>query len=363
MSIGNNIKRLRREKDITQERLAEYLGITSRAVSQWESDRTAPDISQLPVLCHIFDVSADVILGIDVIKRDEEIRKYLGRAIAERDEGRFEDCVSILREAYKKYPKSYKIIWQLADTLVSVYSRKGIKDYEEVYELCGRILSECTESTLRYEAMNTLAVAYGYAGKNEEMFSLAQQMPKSRLSYESFMLYRWQGDADLEKLQEYIAYLLKQLMAGIGRLPGYCHDDGGMIYTKEDIIRLNKLQVDLLELIYPCGDYQYCAQYGEIACSRLVDIYLTEKDNENAWIWLEKGADFAIHADTYDFNAPHTSTILRGYSDGGWIVESFGNRSQSILNWLTTADEAKAMRSDARYDSLVNRLEKAAKKP
>ena len=53
MSIGSTIKRLRREKDITQEQLAEYLGITSRAVSQWECDRTAPDISQLPALCHI----------------------------------------------------------------------------------------------------------------------------------------------------------------------------------------------------------------------------------------------------------------------------------------------------------------------
>ncbi|MBQ9130605.1 MAG: helix-turn-helix transcriptional regulator, partial [Clostridia bacterium] len=54
MSIGSTIKRLRREKDLTQEQLAEYLGITSRAISQWECDRTAPDISQLPTLCHIF---------------------------------------------------------------------------------------------------------------------------------------------------------------------------------------------------------------------------------------------------------------------------------------------------------------------
>ena len=57
MSIGSTIKQLRIARKITQEQLASNLGITSKAVSQWECDRTAPDISQLPTLCHIFDVS------------------------------------------------------------------------------------------------------------------------------------------------------------------------------------------------------------------------------------------------------------------------------------------------------------------
>ena len=48
---------------------------------------------------------------------------------------------------------------------------------------------------------------------------------------------------------------------------------------------------------------------------------------------------------------------------GGWIMEAEGNRSQSILNWLTTDDEASVLRSDARYDVLVGRLKKVAKKP
>jgi len=64
MSIGKTIKKLRRERDITQEQLAAYLGITSRAVSQWECDRTAPDITQLPLLSAIFDTTTDAILGL-----------------------------------------------------------------------------------------------------------------------------------------------------------------------------------------------------------------------------------------------------------------------------------------------------------
>ena len=80
MSIGSTVKRLRGEKNITQEQLAEYLGITSRAVSQWECDRTSPDISQIPALCHIFDVSSDVLLEIDIERHNEEIQEYLSEA-------------------------------------------------------------------------------------------------------------------------------------------------------------------------------------------------------------------------------------------------------------------------------------------
>ena len=53
MSIGTTIKKLRHEREMTQEQLAEYLGITANAVSQWECDRTAPDISQLPMLARV----------------------------------------------------------------------------------------------------------------------------------------------------------------------------------------------------------------------------------------------------------------------------------------------------------------------
>ena len=367
MSIGSNIKRLRREKDITQEQLAEYLGITSRAISQWECDRTAPDISQLPALCHIFDVSSDALLGIDIEKNNEAIRRYLCEANDLGNQGKNAECAALLREANRRFPRDYRIMERLADAIVCEYSRKGIKEYDEVIGLCNRIISECTDSTIRYKAIQTLALAYEYASKREEMLKLAEEMPKSHFSYENFMLYSWKGDADLEKRQSYIAYLINQLLSAIGCASGHCHDDGKMIYSAEDRIKLQKLQVDLLELMFPDGDYQYLAQQGEIASSFIAITYIRGKDLENAWKWIEKAADFAIHMDTYDFDAPHTSPILCGYSSGGWIMEAEGNRSQSMLNWLTTDDEAAILRSDvcheARYEALINRLKVFAQKP
>ena len=363
MSIGSTIKRLRREKDITQEQLAEYLGITSRAISQWECDRTAPDISQIPALCHIFDISSDALLGIDVEKNNEEIQKYLFEANELCNQGKNVERTTLLREANRRFPRDYKIMERLANSLVSEYFRKGLKEYDEVYELCNRIIAECTDSKIRYSTIRTLATAYRFAGKKEEMLKIVEEMPKSHISYENFMLYRWNGDADFAKRQSYIAYLINHLLAAMDGSCRHRHDDGEVIYSTEDRIRLYASQVELLENLFPDKDYQYLAQHGAIACSHIAKMLIRNNDLENAWKWIDKAADFAIHMDTYDFNAPHTSPILRGYSSGGWIMEAEGNRSQSLLEWLTNDDEASVLRSDARYEVLVDRLKKVAKKP
>ena len=363
MSIGSNIKRLRREKDITQEQLAEYLGITSRAISQWECDRTAPDISLLPALCHIFDVSSDTLLGIDIEKNNEEIKKYLEKAHNEEADGNFEKSVETLREAIRKFPKSYPIMQRLANMIVCVHSRKGIKDYKEVFELCNRVLAECTDSTTRYEAIDTLGTAYGYAGKREEMLKLAEEMPHVYFSREDFMRYRWRGDADFEKFQDYMHYLIGRIVEMVRLAPGQRHDNNEFIYPIEDRIHLWKTAVALLELLFPDGDYQFMAQFGEQACHFLCTAYIRKQEYEEAWHWMEKAADFAIHMDTYDFDALHTSPVLRGFSSGGWIMEAEGNRSQSMIEWLTTDEKAAVLRSDARYEGLINRLKAVAKKP
>ena len=363
MSIGSTIKCLRREKDITQEQLAEYLGITSRAISQWECDRTAPDISQIPALCHIFDVSSDVLLGIDIDKTKEAIQNYLERSREAEYGGNFEKSVEILREANRKFPRSYQIMHSLANALVCVHSRKGTKEYGEVFELCNKIIAECTESVTRYKAIHTLALAYEYAGKKDEMLKLAEEMPRAHFSYEDFMLYTWSGDEDFSKRQSYIYYLINQLISAVSCASGHRHDNGEFIYSSEERIELHKLEVKLIETMFPKGDYLYLAQYGEIACAHIVIALIRKNDIEGVWTWLEKAADFAIHMDTYDFDAPHTSLIMRGYVDGGWIMEAEGNRSQSMLNWLTTDDEAAVLHSDERYEAIAERLKKVAKKP
>ena len=62
--IGDSIRKIRQSKKFTQEELAALLHVTPQAVSSWEIGRTLPDAERIIDLAHIFDCSADEILGI-----------------------------------------------------------------------------------------------------------------------------------------------------------------------------------------------------------------------------------------------------------------------------------------------------------
>jgi len=361
MSIGSTIKRLRREKDITQEQLAEYLGITSRAVSQWECGRTAPDISQLPALCHIFEVSSDTLLGIDIEKNNEEINQYIHRTYETNKQGDFASSVEILREGLHKFPKSYAIMHALADAIVCANGCNSTEGYEEVIVLCQRILAECTDSITRNATIQTLGAAYRHAGKQEEILKLAEELPNVYFSREDFMRYNWKGDADFGKCLDYMDYLIGRTLEMIGTLAGQRHDNNEFIYSFEDRIRLWETRVALLELLFPNGDYLFYAQFGDQACTQLCSAYLEKGDYERAWYWLGKRAEFVVHMETYDFHAPFTSPILCGIVPGGWIGTRGDEFLQEMLNWLTEDEESAVFRADARYERLVNRLEAVKK--
>lgn len=61
-SIGNRIAKFRKAKGLTQEGLAAQMGVSSQAVSKWETDASCPDISALPQLCRILGITTDELL-------------------------------------------------------------------------------------------------------------------------------------------------------------------------------------------------------------------------------------------------------------------------------------------------------------
>ncbi|MBQ7378819.1 MAG: helix-turn-helix transcriptional regulator [Clostridia bacterium] len=96
-TLGKRIGALRREKGLKQDELAEKLGISPQAVSKWETDQTCPDISLLPQLAKLLDVSVDELLSgkqecapaVRMLPENErkDIRDMMLRIVIESNEG------------------------------------------------------------------------------------------------------------------------------------------------------------------------------------------------------------------------------------------------------------------------------------
>ncbi len=75
MKIGNNIKFLRNKNQFTQEQLAERLGVSYQAVSKWETNSNTPDISLLPEIAALFNVSIDTLFADNISDRPEDFQE------------------------------------------------------------------------------------------------------------------------------------------------------------------------------------------------------------------------------------------------------------------------------------------------
>ena len=224
MTIGATIKQLRQEQDITQEQLADALGITSRAVSQWETDRTAPDISQLPALANFFDVTTDHLLGVDTARKEEEVGKILKRVNDFQEQGDHEASAKYLREQLKTYPNEPDLLTNLASALQTFYFHQGKADTEvlkkeksdEIITLCERALKyyKPTADDNNFTKQVLIGQYVYYLHDKEKGERLVMSLPNVYCTRERFLadLYGDKGKARAEieralKLLEVVADL------------------------------------------------------------------------------------------------------------------------------------------------------------
>lgn len=105
--LSENIRKFRKERGLTQEQLAEVLGVTVGAVYKWEARLSQPELSMVMELADFFDTSVDVLLGYEM--RDNRLEVCLARLKKYRDQ---KDPAGLLEaeKALKKYPNHFDIV-------------------------------------------------------------------------------------------------------------------------------------------------------------------------------------------------------------------------------------------------------------
>lgn len=171
MDIGNIIKKCRRDKDLTQEQLAEYLNVSVSAISQWESNKTTPDIVMLVSLANFFNITTDELLGrinsIDVYTDEvfEKEKQYL-------NQGKVLDNLALWREAVQKYPGDFVFMERLARALdsslyIGIDDKTKNDNAKEALLICSRILRDCRDDIVRGRTIENIVCLY--SNKNLEI--------------------------------------------------------------------------------------------------------------------------------------------------------------------------------------------------
>ena len=80
-TFGNMVAALRKEKGMTQLELAEKMGVTDKAVSKWERDLSFPDVSSIPKLAEILDVSVDELMQVKTDAKEDTTKRKIDEII------------------------------------------------------------------------------------------------------------------------------------------------------------------------------------------------------------------------------------------------------------------------------------------
>ena len=174
LKIGEILRTLRREKNLTQEELAEVLGVSPQAVSRWENDASLPDITLLPGLADFFDVTLDELMGREVQRRKQQIWELCSRSQKARGRGDLLLSERILREGLQRFPGEESISSELALTLTLLGGELRI---QEAVRLAQCVVEFSHDLKLRATTTANLCLLYRLMGQTAEAVALAGTMP------------------------------------------------------------------------------------------------------------------------------------------------------------------------------------------
>jgi len=179
--INENIKKLRREKNITQEKLAEHLNISTQAVSKWERDETFPDIGMILPIASYFGVSTDDLLGFNAAKNETAIQAYLDENNTLLTQGKWFEAAELMTKAHKEFPNDFRIMHHYIMEIIGGRADNPmdviLSHAEELTMLCERILNECTVDYIRGSAVIALSKVHKAQGNIEKAIEQLETFP------------------------------------------------------------------------------------------------------------------------------------------------------------------------------------------
>lgn len=234
MNLGNKIRALRKEKNLSQEVLATHLGVTSQSVSKWENENSMPDVALIPAIASFFGVSTDELFDYSLF----EIEKKVEIIVAENCKYRDTDpakAEQILRDGLEQYPGNDRLL----NCLIYVIPLPERSD--EVITLCKQLIENTRYDDVKYDAWRIMAEAYCSLGNYELARAAVEKIPEmyvSKLSVEALLLKDAASLAAARK-QKWIAF--EDVLQMMGKIATCYEEENNCVAALDEARRALKL--------------------------------------------------------------------------------------------------------------------------
>lgn len=195
IKLGEKIKSLRKQKNISQEVFANYLGVSFQAVSKWENGNTMPDVTMIPAIASFFGVSTDELFDFNLFETEKHIEaicaeswKYRNSDVAKSEE--------ILRKGLQRFPGNDIILNNLLYAL-DYQTRAG-----EVIDTCKSLIASTKDDSVKYDACRILATCYKENGQVDLIEPTLEMIPEIYFSKLELMASLLDGEDSYEAAQK-----------------------------------------------------------------------------------------------------------------------------------------------------------------
>lgn len=239
IQIGEKIRDLRKERNLSQEILAQYLGVSFQTVSKWENGTTMPDITLIPAIASFFEVSTDELFDFNRMEIEMRVEKICYDACQFRYENPAK-AEEILRTGLKMYPGNDIILNNL------LYTMRGPERNTEVVDLCKALIESTKRDDVRYDALRILAETYKSMGQYllcRETISRIPEIYFTKLQLDAMLL---EGGDMYESACEQKLLSAEMLLDMMLRLANYYEATGDMERMRSELILAAKI-VEILK--------------------------------------------------------------------------------------------------------------------
>lgn len=148
MSLGNPLFHARKKKGLSQEEVAEKLGISRQNVSKWETDETLPDICQSKRLAVLYGLSLDELVEFDIdIKEVQEVIDRINEEVS--------DKIDWMKAWSRKYPVLSRYQEKVDTACYAAKLDKLLRDLEKKYGYSTLVLKDILASVLKGRKKNS----------------------------------------------------------------------------------------------------------------------------------------------------------------------------------------------------------------